>query len=484
MFPKKKKKKTQAKPITPTATTAAQTSLLHGPSAEDVARYFTNRNSVDVLHFKRSAGDSMLGHPSRPVLDLQCATQYSEYLVECVQDDSELQLVEFDDSIQGVTIARYVACVTPSLRKDLPTHDLVEVRKEELRATVIQWSMQELKELYEFALELRAWDVVDMVMDRMHAELHRPTPRMLETEDGERKAFDILDISPAFLKHLSKCDTEGTHFFIDILVMKGKAGWDHMYKYDMKLWTPKIKQMLIGKLVSYDPMVSVRDADLICAEYHHHHAHNWACYKEQDPAPPVVEAAPDSEPSPVSEHWQRKIALQAIVHQEAQVETLKFNAPGRPLTEAQQTSLSAARSTLKTLKYTRRKADKLLAITENRMPSIWITCYVEPEYIPVIPELEDECVAPTAAPKPKEQPAILGGFIWPKELGNTKTDNRRQQLGKAALLKRKLLEFKHAGIDIGDIGEIGDLDVEMSEVGDEDGDGSGSEDEDSSDEEE
>ena len=492
LFPEKKKK-TQSKPITPAATTADQTSLLHGPSVEDVARYFANRNSTDVLHFKRSAGDSMLGHPSRPVLDLQCATQYSEYLGECVQDESELQLIEYDDSIQGGTIFRYVACVAPSLRKDLPTHDLVEVRKGELQATVIQWSMQELEELYVFALELRAWDVVDMVMDRMHAEVHRPTPRMLETEDGERKAFNILDISPSFLNHLSKCDAEGSHFFTDILIMKGQAGWDHMCKYGLDSWAPEIKQMLVKTLldISTFPMVMVPGVECMCWEYHHHPAHDWVCYKEQDPAPPVVEVAPDSEPSPVSEYWQREIDLQAIAHQEGQVETLKLIAPGRPLTEAQQTSLSAARSTLKTLKHTRHKADKLVDITEIRMPSMSLTCYVEPEYIPYTPGLEDEdedegeYVATPVAPRPAEQPAIHGGFIWPKELGNTKTDNRRQQLGKMALLKRKLLEFKRAGIDVGDIGDIEDVgDVEMSDDGDEDGDESGSEDEDSSDEDE
>ncbi|KAH5469355.1 hypothetical protein HBI22_032340 [Parastagonospora nodorum] len=485
LFPKKKKKN-QANPITTAATTAAQDSRLNGPSAEDVTRYFINRSSADVLYFKRSAGDSMLGHQSRPVLDLQCAMQYSEYLAECVQNDPELQLVEYNDSIKDVTIARYVACVAPSLRKDLPAYDLFEVRKGELRATEIQWSMQELKGLYEFARELRAWDVVDMVMDRMHAELHRPTPRILKNEDGHGKTFEILDFSPAFLEHLSKCDTQGTHFFTDILVMQGKAGWDHMYKYDMDLWTPAIKQMLIGKLleVSLDPMVSVWDADFICAEYHHHHVHNWACYKEQDPAPPVAEAASDSDFNFVAGYWQRETELKAIAHQEAQVRTLQLIAPGRPLTEPEQISLSTASSTLKNLTNTRRKADKLLTTTEDRMPSASLTCFLEPEYIHYTPE--DEYAAPTAAPEPEEQPAFPGGFVYPKNLGNTKKDNKKQQIGKMALVKRKLLDFRHAGVDVGDIGDIGNIrDMEMSDEGEDgEGDGSGDEDESSGDEEE
>jgi hypothetical protein len=484
LFPKKKKK--QANLITTAATTAAQDSRLNGPSAEDVTRYFINRSSADVLHFKRSAGDSMLGHPSRQVVDLQCATQYSEYLLECVRNDPELQLIEYNDSIKDVTIARYVACVAPSLRKDLPAYDLFEVHKGELRATEIQWSMQELKGLYEFARELRAWDVVDMVMDRIHAELHRPTPRILKNEDGHGKTFEILDFSPAFLEHLSKCDTQGTHFFADILVMQGKAGWDHMYKYDMDLWTPEIKQMLIGKLleVSLDLMVSVWDADFICAEYHHHHGHNWACYKEQDPAPPVVEAAPDSDFNFVAGYWQGETELKAIAHQEAQVRTLQLIAPGRPLTEPEQTSLFTASFTLKNLANTRRKADKLLTTTEDRMPSVSLTCFIEPEYIPYTPE--DEYVTSTATPEPEEQPAFPGGLIYPKNLGNTKKDNKKQQIGKMALIKRKLLDFKHVGLDVGDIGDIGDIgDVEMSDDGEDgEGDGSGDDDESSGDEEE
>jgi hypothetical protein len=290
---------------------------LSEPSKDDIARYYANRNTQDVLYFTHSSGDAILGHPSRPVIDRQCALQYSEYFLEA-DSEKKFDVIKYGADIDESTIGRFVACISPCLRKDLPTHDIVEIGHEELRTTEIQWSMKELKDLYLLAEELQAWDVVDMVTDRWHIELHRAFPRDIENEFGVGKKFDILNFSPDLLQHLARHDPTGLEFFTDILVMRGKEGWRHMLKYGLEMWNEGIKRIVIEKLMhDHEPKVLVKEERYICEHFHRHHEYQgYVCYKVAGQEEPEGQAdsedAPEVAPedtSPVAQYWKRQPSL-------------------------------------------------------------------------------------------------------------------------------------------------------------------------------
>lgn len=431
------------------------------PPDDGIARYFANRNSRDVLYFKHSGGDAMLGHPSRPVLDRQCAFQYSEHLLEAAKE-SEQHLIVYESSIEEVTIARFVACISPSLRKDLPTHDIVEIGKEELQTTKIQWSMQELKDLYIFAEEMQAWDVVDMVTDRLHTELHRPYSRIFENEYGEKQLFDILDFSPGFMHHLAGHDPTGLDLFTDILVMKGQDGWQHLLKYGLRNWDYTIKQTLIQKLLDdHEPNVTVKDEEHICKHFHRHHEYDgYVCYKTEGPTASVVEVALEDEEedlSPVASHWKRQddLCKEMLEAQRLQTQGSKRK---RPTDE--QDALDSATASLKDRTKQRRRAEKALSALEASMPCIAISCFHERVYDEFDIYAREQARAQARAaqqaaeqeePEPVATPAFPGGFIYPAHLGNGKKDSRRQANGKMKEIRKKLAEYQKAGYDVGDI---------------------------------
>lgn len=168
-----------------------------GLSENDIARFHTDRNAPDVLIFARVRGDAALWDPSHPVLDRKCAAQSSTVISNELFEESNLQRVEYDsDDVDTVMIARYVACISPTLRADgLPTHDLVEVAvqgQRESQCMSIDWSMDTLKALYRFAWYMGTLDVCDMVMDQMHQEFDR----------GYEGGFSVKEIDPVFLNDL------------------------------------------------------------------------------------------------------------------------------------------------------------------------------------------------------------------------------------------------------------------------------------------
>jgi hypothetical protein len=473
------------------------------PSSSDITRYYQNRHSPDVLYFQNIDGDAILGHPSRPVINRQCALQYSEYLAD-MMEESPFQVIKYTSDINEVTISRFVACISPSLRGDLPSHDIVEIGQEETRFTEIQWSMKELKELYLLAEELGAWDVVDLVTDRWHAELHRAVPRRLTNEDGADLVFDILDFSPGFLEHLARRDPTGLDIFTDILVMKGEKGWEHMLKFGLESWGEGVKKMLVWKLMhDHQPKVSVEDEAYICEEFHRHHEYEgYVCYKEavldtngDKVAPPegegeesgaLVEVAPNAEKdesSPVASYWHRQSSLLA---EQDDAKALQIRTQGtkrKRLTDEDQAALDSAKANLKERGKRRRKAEEALEEQEAEMPSITISCFREQEYTKYdIYELEEMREIARAEEKAKLQgvtttvatPAIPGGFIYPARLGNGMKDSKRQAEGKMAMLKEVLQRFQDHGYDVGGIGNVAvqaDGDVEMSDGDEEDEDG-------------
>jgi hypothetical protein len=231
------------------------------------------------------------GHPSRPILRRELGAHHSTVLRNILKDDPTTDSIEYGDDIDASTITRFIACISPSVRSSLPTHDVAELTSDNERefiGTQIQWSMQELKNLYMFAHRLGSADECDMVVDRWYEELHRPAKRMLRTEEGEIEGLDILSFSPAFLNYVCQHDKFVLDLFTDILIIKGEDGLRVLKAYGMSNWHNDVKSMLISKLESGDiTAASKNDADTVCSAYHHHGAEH-ACYKSKVPIEPPV----------------------------------------------------------------------------------------------------------------------------------------------------------------------------------------------------
>jgi hypothetical protein len=208
-----------------------------------------------------------------------------------LRTDPSTDTIEYGDDIDESTVTRFIACISPSVRSSLPTHDVVELNSNDGRefvGTQIQWSMQELENLYMLAHCLGARDVCDKVVDRWYEELHRPTKRLLRTEDGETEAFDILGFGPAFLNYVCKHDEFIFDLFTDIIIMKGGEGLRTLKAFELDAWYQDVKLMLIAKLETGEiPAASKNDVDAICSTYHHHGVEH-ACYKSKVPFEPLV----------------------------------------------------------------------------------------------------------------------------------------------------------------------------------------------------
>jgi hypothetical protein len=154
--------------------------------------------------------------------------------------------------------------------------------------TQIQWSMQELEDLYMFAHRLGAPEVCDMVVDRWYEEMHRPTKRLLCTAEGGITHFDILGFSAAFLNYVCQDDEFMFDFFTDILIMKGEDGMRVLKAFGLNAWHNDVKLMLIAKLETGEvPPVSKNDMGAVCSTYHHHGTEH-GYYKSKVPFEPLV----------------------------------------------------------------------------------------------------------------------------------------------------------------------------------------------------
>ncbi|KAF1844415.1 uncharacterized protein K460DRAFT_397516 [Cucurbitaria berberidis CBS 394.84] len=258
----------------------------------DINRYHANQQSIHAISFRRKDGDAPRGHPSRPLLRRDSAVRYCTSLRDMLKANPHTNTIVYGEDIDQITVRRFIACVSPSIRAGLPIHDLVEIVENShktIMSTQIQWSMQELQDLYIFSHHMGASDVCDMVIDRWHEELHRPTVRMLCTELGSIEAFNILGFEPAFLNYLAEHDHKGFDFLIEVLVIKGEEGWKLLSTYGLSSWSEEVKTAVIEKLESVDPVsVSINDTDAICQGYHHHHEHGGKCYRVQATAAPLA----------------------------------------------------------------------------------------------------------------------------------------------------------------------------------------------------
>jgi hypothetical protein len=437
--------------------------------SNDINRYRSNRRSHKLLTFKRKAGDTLLGHPTRPVLDRQSAVQYSKYLREALEDDRELGLVEYEGGIEETTIKRFIACISPRIRNTLPTHDVVEVAengKPVLLSTRIQWSMQELRDLYLLARQLGADDVCDIILDRWHEEFHRDVHRTTVEESGDTKTFDMLDFDSDFLNYLASEDLRALEFFTDVLVLTKEAGWNVIDAHGLKGWDKTVKQMLVEKLQSEKiPSLATKDLKKICQTFHHHHGNtSGECYRVQAGFAPLTNGVPKPEA------W-------VVVEPEAtagtaSVQTLtvpskpapKVDARGRYWKHQQQLhdDTTAHQSHVSKRKRSeqdahvlaatkkRQKQDEARETEEDGMKSITITSnpflhgtYTTKEY------LEEGMGNDMRKPRYVEL-----GMQYSDKIGTLKNDGKESQLAKYRLVRKKLMEFQEAGYEVGNLGDM------------------------------
>ncbi|KAI4955246.1 hypothetical protein J4E91_001104 [Alternaria rosae] len=210
---------------TPAAAQSREVTSDSEAEAAEVERYKNNRATEDVLSFKRKTGDVRRGHPTRPVLSRKQAIEHCTFIKIAIEDDPTVDTIEYGDDIDDDTIACFVACISPVTRAALPTHNvvgLVNAGHPDIRTTVIQWSIQELEDLYVFADTMGALAVCDMIIDRIYEELHRPQQRLIRTIDGMMEKFGLLRMSPAFMNLLSENDERAFDFFVGALAIKAE----------------------------------------------------------------------------------------------------------------------------------------------------------------------------------------------------------------------------------------------------------------------
>ncbi|KAH6872734.1 hypothetical protein BKA58DRAFT_420089 [Alternaria rosae] len=218
--------------------------------AAEVERYKNNRATEDVLSFKRKTGDMTILSP---------ASSRASRL---------------------------------SPRAALPTRNvvgLVNAGHPDIRTTVIQWSIQELEDLYVFADTMGALAVCDMIIDRIYEELHRPQQRLIRTIDGMLEKFGFLRMSPAFMNLLSENDERAFDFFVGALAMKAEDTLELLNISGLDSWYHRSKQALISKLeIDWASGANKSEPAAICPTYHRHLSPATGCYRSVVATAPLV----------------------------------------------------------------------------------------------------------------------------------------------------------------------------------------------------
>ncbi|KAG9191877.1 hypothetical protein G6011_10611 [Alternaria panax] len=227
----------------------------------EVTRYKMNRARQNVLSFKREAGDARRGNLTRPVLSRELAVEHCAFVRDVIKEDSTVDTIIYGDDVDGSTVARFIACISPASRSDLPIHDLVEifdVGHQEFLATKVEWTMKDLEDLYMFAHAMGAWD-----------------QRLIRSTDG---------LSPAFLNFLSKYEKKGFEFFAGVLTTNVENTMELLQTSGFENWHH----------------VSKNDAAAVCSKYHHRQGSEKGCYKSRVPKAPLmmINSAPQQLPNP------------------------------------------------------------------------------------------------------------------------------------------------------------------------------------------
>jgi hypothetical protein len=258
----------------------------------EVTRFKIHRAGDNAFSFKCNVGEARRGHPTRPILGRKLAVEHCAFVRDAIKEDPTIDTIEYGDEIDGSTVSRFVACISPTFRLALPTYDVVEIFNaghRDFRTTKIQWSIQELEDLYMFAHTMGALDVCDMIIDRIHGELNRPQQHIVRPANGMATEFNIVGISPAFLNFLSRHEKGGFDFFIDILAITAGDNLELLKMSRFGSWNQKVKRTLIKRLKYGETSEAIKnDVAAICSKYHFHQGSGQGCYKSKMPREPLV----------------------------------------------------------------------------------------------------------------------------------------------------------------------------------------------------
>jgi hypothetical protein len=261
----------------------------------EVARFKDHLAGEEVISFKRKAGDARRGHPTRPILSRKLAVEHCAFMRDAIKENPIVDTIEYGDEIDGGTVTRFIACISPVIRTTLPTYDVVEFSNaghRDFRTTKIQWSVPELEDLYVFAHTMGALDVCDMVIDRMHEELHCCQQRHVRMVNGTMKRFNVAGLTPALMNLLMKKDGKGFDFFASALITKAGDTVELLQTSGLGSWHQQVKRSLIDKLEAEETFETNKDdAAAIYSKHHHHQGLGKECYKSRVPIAPLVQVS-------------------------------------------------------------------------------------------------------------------------------------------------------------------------------------------------
>lgn len=241
----------------------------------------------DVLMFICQVGRTGYGCSEAIKVRRACAIRYSNTIREALQKDPSIRDLRYGPEISPDTVARFVACCSPTLQESLPTHVTTRLGTFEQA-----WSMSELRDLYVLAVSMDAPQICDMIIDRWHGELQRSEPREVQDEFGDTGTFSMLDFGPEWLNFLLQNDERGLSFFLNVLITHGQAGYDLLCDMNLGNYHNDVKKALISTIengLTID--LAAASPEIVCSRFHHHDAENvLGCYKQQTLHPLRTEA--------------------------------------------------------------------------------------------------------------------------------------------------------------------------------------------------
>jgi hypothetical protein len=414
----------------------------------DIDRYNANRGSDDVLSFKCEAGDSIPGHPTRPVLDRQSASQYSGYFQQLLRDEPETTVIKYHEQEACVAIGRFIACISPSIRSELPVFDLCEVEQNggsNLMAVPIQWTAHELQSLYCFARYMDSDVVCDMILDRWHSELHQ-VGRQTRRESGELATFDLFDISPEFLNLLAQHDPKAQDFFLDVIVAKRGVGWKLLNAHGLAKWDDGVKETLIKKLKTRKVgVVKEADRDAFCRLYHNHHDREAECYRVGAVEAPAITASKLAEN--LSARMMRAVEAPNVYHF-----WWENQANDNGKTKRDSAGVYREEHAAKCLREEalHDQEDDMKSATIDFVMGVFATSTSDDATV----EDDDVSSRPMEATRPRREPApgrIQYGGKWGMVLDGYTNESRAIFDRKCRILEARAQRYGNAGIALGDI---------------------------------
>lgn len=274
-------------------------------SQDDLNRFAVNNKDTNTLEFVFETKDDA----SSLLLPRAHAFRYSDSFRDMFSEDTRQTTIECGEEIASITVLRLISCISPTLRSNLPTHDVRHVCFEagpEVVTSPIQWTMPALQDLYLLAHSIKMYDVCDIIIDRWHQGIHTPAR-------ASRSDLDMLDIEPAFLHYLEEHDARGFSFLVDMMAAKGHSTLKLLNNLGLSSWSEGVKASLIETLESnaYVPIMG-SDHETLCKKYHQHHIDGKSCYKSRStntcPTLPQERAHPDPSQRSVFSARQNELA--------------------------------------------------------------------------------------------------------------------------------------------------------------------------------